>query len=170
MLPHRQLEQRLREAVSAVLPECAPDDLASVVVRPCAEARFGDYQCVALMALAKPRKLNPRRLAEDVLRRLNVSDLCDAAEVAGAGFLNFRLRPATRATALAAAAAAPAGPLFFEPANPPRTIIVDFSSPNVAKAMHVGHIRSTILGDCLARLLRRLGHRVITDNHLGDWG
>src|SRR5206468_9392884 len=60
--------------------------------------------------------------------------------------------------------------LFFEKAHPPRTIVIDFSSPNVAKAMHVGHIRSTILGDCLARLLRLLGHRVITDNHLGDWG
>jgi arginyl-tRNA synthetase len=169
MLPYRHIEQRLREAVAAVLPDCAPEDLASVVVRPCAEARFGDYQCAALMALAKARKLNPRRLAEDVRARLDVSDVCDTVEVAGAGFLNFRLKAATRGAALAAGAAG-SGPLFFEWASRPRTVIVDFSSPNVAKPMHVGHIRSTILGDCLARLLRLLGHRVITDNHLGDWG
>jgi arginyl-tRNA synthetase len=169
MLPYRHIEQRLREAVAAVLPDCAPEDLASVVVRPCAEARFGDYQCAALMALAKARKLNPRRLAEDVRARLDVSDVCDTVEVAGAGFLNFRLKAATRGAALAAGAAG-SGPLFFERASRPRTVIVDFSSPNVAKPMHVGHIRSTILGDCLARLLRLLGHRVITDNHLGDWG
>ena len=169
MLPYRHIEQRLREAVAAVLPDCAPEDLASVVVRPCAEARFGDYQCAALMALAKARKLNPRRLAEDVRARLDVSDVCDTVEVAGAGFLNFRLKAATRDAALAAVAAG-SGPLFFERASRPRTVIVDFSSPNVAKPMHVGHIRSTILGDCLARLLRLLGHRVITDNHLGDWG
>ncbi len=169
MLPYRSIEQHLRQAVAAALPDCTPAELNSVLLRPCAEARFGDYQCVALMALAKTRKLNPRRLAEQVLDRLEVTALCESAEVAGAGFLNFRLHPRARAEALAAAAVRP-GPLLFEPASPPRTVIVDFSSPNVAKPMHVGHIRSTILGDCLARLLRLLGHRVITDNHLGDWG
>src|SRR5204863_5168698 len=89
-------------------------------------------------------------------------------EAAGVGFLNFRLKPAALAAALE-----PAGRgehLFFEKTAKPKTMVVDFSSPNVAKPMHVGHIRSTILGDALARVLRILGHQVITDNHLGDWG
>src|SRR5207249_12245873 len=76
----------------------------------------------------------------------------------------------TSAVAETLQAAARGEHLFFEPAAQPRTVVIDFSSPNVAKPMHVGHIRSTILGDCLARTLRLLGHRVITDNHLGDWG
>jgi arginyl-tRNA synthetase len=165
MLPHTQLEQRLRTAAGAVLPDA---DLAGVLVRPCPDPKFGDYQTSALMALAKPRKLNPRQLATDVLARLDVADLCEKVEIAGAGFLNFRLKINALADALATAAAGEH--LFFDQAARPRTVVVDFSSPNVAKPMHVGHIRSTILGDSLARLLRLLGHRVITDNHLGDWG
>src|SRR5207302_2409493 len=82
--------------------------------------------------------------------------------------LNFRVRKEAIAGVLKKALAG--GPLFFERVSIPRTIVVDFSSPNVAKPMHVGHIRSTILGDCLARTLRLLGHNVITDNHIGDWG
>src|SRR5262249_57339102 len=88
--------------------------------------------------------------------------------IAGAGFLNFRLKSSVLSRALQAAARGEH--LFFRKTSAPRTIVIDFSSPNVAKPMHVGHIRSTILGDCLARTLRLLGHRVITDNHLGDWG
>ena len=99
----------------------------------------------------------------------DVSDWCEPVEIAGAGFLNFRLKPSALARTLAAAARGEH--LFFEQSSAdPRTIVVDFSSPNVAKPMHVGHIRSTILGDSLARVLRLLGHRVITDNHIGDWG
>jgi len=146
-----------------------PDaDLAQVRVQPCPNPDFGDYQSSALMALAKPRRLNPRQLAADVLARLDVSAWCEPVELAGGGFLNFRLKHSALAAELQAAGRGEH--LFFEPASQPRTVIVDFSSPNVAKPMHVGHIRSTILGDCLARVLRLLGHRVITDNHLGDWG
>lgn len=165
MLPHKQIEQRLQIAVKAVLPDA---ETATVLVRPCPDAKFGDFQTSAIMTLAKARKLNPRQLATDVLAKLDVADVCEKVEIAGAGFLNFRLKlPALSATLADAAASKH---LFFEPATQPRTIVVDFSSPNVAKPMHVGHIRSTILGDCLARTLRLLGHRVITDNHLGDWG
>lgn len=164
-LPSAMLQERLRTAVAAVCPEADPD---SILVRPCPDPRFGDYQATALMGLAKARRVNPRQLAAEVLARLEVGDLCEAVEVAGPGFVNFRLRPQTVADAVAAAAGRELP--FVLPAARPRTIIVDFSSPNVAKPMHVGHIRSTILGDCLARVLRRLGHRVITDNHLGDWG
>ena len=120
------------------------------------------------MSLAKARKLNPRQLATDVLAKLDVSEICDRVEIAGAGFLNFRLKNSALAHALRTATRGEH--LFFDKAARPRTVLIDFSSPNVAKAMHVGHIRSTILGDCLARTLRLLGHRVITDNHIGDWG
>jgi arginyl-tRNA synthetase len=155
----------LQATLKAVLPEA---DTASVLVRPCPDPKFGDYQSNALMALARSRKLNPRQLAADVVARLDVGEWCEPVEIAGAGFLNFRLKPEALARTLQAAAAGEH--LFFETTSRPRTIVIDFSSPNVAKPMHVGHIRSTILGDSLARALRLLGHRVITDNHIGDWG
>jgi arginyl-tRNA synthetase len=165
VLPYRLIEQRLQPAVLAVIPEADP---ATIQVRPCADTRFGDYQSAALMSLAKARKLNPRALAEQVVAKLDVSDLCERVEIAGAGFLNFRLLPVTLTAALDSAVRGEH--LFFSRAAQPRPIVIDFSSPNVAKPMHVGHIRSTILGDCLARLFRLLGHRVVTDNHIGDWG
>lgn len=139
-----------------------------MLVRPCPDPKFGDYQTNALMGLAKARKMNPRQLATAVLAELDVSDSCERVDIAGAGFLNFKLKPAAAGQALEAAARGEH--LFFEKTDQPRTVVIDFSSPNVAKPMHVGHIRSTILGDSLARTLRQLGHRVITDNHLGDWG
>jgi arginyl-tRNA synthetase len=164
-LPAEIIQERLRAAVAEVCPEA---DLQTVQVRPCPDPKFGDYQAVAVMSLAKARRVNPRQLASEVLARLNLQDLCSSVEVAGPGFINFRLRPEAVAAALAAAAEEPVP--FVSRAAATRTVVVDFSSPNVAKPMHVGHIRSTILGDSLARALRRLGHRVITDNHLGDWG
>ena len=165
MLPHKSIEQRLQQAVRAALPDA---DISSILVRPCPDPKFGDYQSNALMSLAKARKMNPRQLATQVASRLDVSGLCEPVEIAGAGFLNFRLLPSVLAETLAAAARGEH--LFFDRVAEPRTIVLDFSSPNVAKPMHVGHIRSTILGDSLARTLRLLGHRVVTDNHIGDWG
>ena len=164
MLPHKQIELRLQSAVRAVLPDA---DVSAILVRPC-DPKFGDYQSNALMSLARTRKLNPRQLAADVLAKLDVSEVCDQVEIAGAGFLNFRLNNSALTQTLEAAARGVL--LFFEKTTAPKTVVVDFSSPNVAKPMHVGHIRSTILGDCLARSLRLLGHRVVTDNHIGDWG
>ncbi len=120
------------------------------------------------MSLAKARKLNPRQLATDTLAKLDVADVCEKVEIAGAGFLNFRLKSEVLKQTLEAAAHGEH--LFFDRATTPRTIVIDFSSPNVAKPMHVGHIRSTGIGDALQRTLRLLGHRVITDNHIGDWG
>ena len=155
----------LQQAVRAVLPDA---DSSTVLVRPCPDPRFGDYQSNALMSLAKTRKLNPRQLAADVLAKLDVSEWCEKVEIAGAGFLNFRLLP--EALARAVQSAVHGDHLFFEKAPQSRTVVIDFSSPNVAKPMHVGHIRSTILGDSLARILRLIGHRVVTDNHIGDWG
>ena len=120
------------------------------------------------MSLAKARKLNPRQLATDVLAKLEVSDFCEKVEIAGAGFLNFRLKISALAQTLKPPRAA--NICFLKRLRRAKTVVIDFSSPNVAKPMHVGHIRSTILGDGLARTLRLLGHRVITDNHIGDWG
>jgi arginyl-tRNA synthetase len=165
VLPHKLIELRLQQAASKLLPGA---DVSTFLVRPCPDPKFGDYQCNALMSLAKTRKINPRQLATEVVAKLDVSEICEPVEIAGAGFLNFRLKPVALAQTLAAAARGEH--LFFEKAASPKTSVIDFSSPNVAKPMHVGHIRSTILGDCLARTLRLLGHRVITDNHIGDWG
>ena len=160
-----EIEQRLQEATLAHLPDA---DRSRVLVRPCADPQHGDYQSNALMGLAKQRKMNPRQLAEQVVETLDVADWCEPVEIAGPGFLNFRLKPDALQQSLQAALGSECP--FVLPAKPPRTVVVDFSSPNVAKPMHVGHIRSTILGDTLARVLRMMGHRVVTDNHIGDWG
>jgi arginyl-tRNA synthetase len=162
---HLQIEKSLRDAVAKVLPEA---NLAAVLVRPCPDPKFGDYQSNSLMAFAKERKINPRQLATDVLTLLDVGESCEKVEIAGAGFLNFRLKNSAVAEAISAAARGEH--LFFSRAAKPRTFVVDFSSPNVAKPMHVGHIRSTGIGDSVQRVLRLLGHDVITDNHIGDWG
>jgi arginyl-tRNA synthetase len=162
---HRVLESRLRAAVAAVVPSADP---ATLQVQPASEARFGDYQSNSLMLVAKAARLNPRQLAADVVARLEVSDCCGPVEIAGPGFLNFRLTP--QALAGWVREAASGGPVLVPQAQTPRTVVLDFSSPNVAKPMHVGHIRSTGIGDALQRLWRLLGHRVISDNHIGDWG
>jgi arginyl-tRNA synthetase len=165
VLPHKQIELKLQDAVREVLPDAA---VSAVLVRPCPDPKFGDYQSNALMSLAKTRKMNPRQLATDILAKLDLSEVCEKVEIAGAGFLNFRLKDSVLMQTLEAAARGEH--LFFAKAAQPKTIVVDFSSPNVAKPMHVGHIRSTGIGDALQRTLRLLGHRVISDNHIGDWG
>jgi arginyl-tRNA synthetase len=162
---HKSIEQRVQSAVAALLPDA---NLATIQVRPTTDAKFGDYQCNALMSLAKERKRNPRQLAEEVLKNLNISDLAEKVEIAGAGFLNFRISPTAILNTLLGAHRGEH--LFVTPSANPRAYVVDFSAPNVAKPMHVGHIRSTGIGDVIARTLRHLGHRVVTDNHIGDWG
>jgi arginyl-tRNA synthetase len=165
VLPHKKIESALQAAVRQLLPDAK---VFTILVRPCPEPKFGDYQSNALMSLAKTRKINPRQLATDVVAKLDVSEICEKVEIAGAGFLNFRLKSSVLNQTLAAAARGEH--LFFERSASPKCVVIDFSSPNVAKPMHVGHIRSTGIGDALQRTLRLLGHRVITDNHIGDWG
>ena len=164
MLPHKKIESALQAAVRTVLPDA---DASIVLVRPC-DPKFGDYQSNALMSLAKQRKLNPRQLATDVVAKLDVTDICEQVEIVGAGFINFRLKNSVLVESLQSATRGEH--LFFAKAATPKTVVVDFSSPNVAKPMHVGHIRSTGIGDALQRTLRLLGHRVVSDNHIGDWG
>ncbi len=155
------LQSRLRAAV----PPGAAAEIAST-----ADARFGDYQTNAAMLLAKAQRANPRQIAAEIIGRLRVEDLCEPPEIAGAGFINFRLRPAFVERHLRALMEGDRLGVPLAEAGAKKTILLDFSSPNVAKPMHVGHIRSTILGDTLARIARFLGHAVITDNHVGDWG
>ncbi|MFY8217019.1 MAG: arginine--tRNA ligase [Chthoniobacterales bacterium] len=157
------LEARLRDAL--VKLSIDPD---AAEVSAAADTRFGDYQSNSAMALAKRERQNPRVLATRIAESIDVSGISAAPEIAGAGFLNFRLETAFLQRSMEELSRdTRAG---CESTPQPKTIVIDFSSPNVAKPMHVGHIRSTILGDCLARIARFLGHRVITDNHIGDWG
>lgn len=157
------------QAVPEILAAAVEHVLGSpAMIAPCADPRFGDYQANGVMAAAKTTRQNPRQLAERVAAQLQLGEICEPPTVAGAGFINFRLRPEFVAQQVSAAAADER--LGVPLATPAKTVVVDFSSPNVAKPMHVGHIRSTIIGDCLARVFRFLGHRVITDNHIGDWG
>ena len=137
-------------------------------VSPATDARFGDYQSNAALILAKQLGENPRAIAQKILDLSVLWDLCEPPTIAGAGFINFKLRP----EALAAHTAKLLGDerLGVALAETRHRIVIDFGSPNVAKPMHVGHIRSTVLGDALARIATFLGHEVIRDNHIGDWG
>ena len=160
--PREILAERLKLALEKTHSGVTPE------VVPAADPRFGDYQSNVAMVLAKKNRTAPKSLAEQISRDVDVRDLCEPPEVAGAGFINFRLT--TGFLARGVAAIFRDGRLGVGAARDKERILIDFSSPNVAKPMHVGHIRSTILGDCLARTARFLGHEVITDNHIGDWG
>lgn len=157
----------LAERLSAALAAAGFSDFTSDITAT-ADARFGDYQANAAMVLAKKQKANPRQVAADIIAKLDVSGISGPPEIAGAGFINFRLLPEFLAAEAGKLAADER--IGVAPAEIAERIIIDFSSPNVAKPMHVGHIRSTILGDCLVRVARFLGHDVIADNHIGDWG
>ena len=159
----------LEERISAAMKSIAGRDDCAAIVRPATDAKFGDYQANGVMGLAKKLKTNPRNLAEEVVKNLDLSDICEPPEVAGPGFINLRLKPEFVAVELLEINKDTAG-LGIEKTHEPKTIVVDFSSPNIAKQMHVGHLRSTIIGDCICRILERLGHKVIRQNHIGDWG
>ena len=156
------LAKKLSDALASVgLPEAGELTQAT-------DPRFGDYQTNVALVLGKQRGENPRALAEKILAHLDVNDLSEPPAVAGTGFINFTLRQgAVEKQALEVLRDERLGVAETES---PRRIVIDFGSPNVAKPMHVGHIRSTVLGDALARVARFLGHDVIRDNHVGDWG
>jgi arginyl-tRNA synthetase len=132
------------------------------------DPRFGDYQTNAALVLGKQRGENPKAVAAKILQRLDVPDLSEPPTVAGAGFINFKLLP--DAVARKTRELLSDERLGVARSTSPKKIMIDFGSPNVAKPMHVGHIRSTALGDALARIAAFLGHDVIRDNHIGDWG
>ncbi len=160
----RELRARFVAALTGVAEDAAA---MAEMVRPSADAKFGDYQANFAMPLGKQLNRPPRDVAADVVARLDVAELCEAPEVAGPGFINLKLKTDWLADQLRQAVSDER--LGVEPLAP-RTYVIDYSSPNVAKPMHVGHIRSTVIGAALYRTLKFLGHRVISDNHIGDWG
>ena len=156
------LAKKLSNALTAAgLPDAGE-------LTPATDPRFGDYQTNAALVLGKQRGENPREVAEKIVAHLNVDDLCELPVVAGPGFINFTLRPG--AVAEKTVGILGDEKLGVAETESPRRIVIDFGSPNVAKPMHVGHIRSTVLGDALSRIATFLGHEVIRDNHIGDWG
>jgi arginyl-tRNA synthetase len=156
------LAKKLSDALAAAgLPDAGE-------LTPATDARFGDYQTNAALVLGKQRGENSRDVAKKIVEHLGVDDLCEPPAIAGPGFINFTLRPGAVAEKTASLLADER--LGIAKTESPRRIVIDFGSPNVAKPMHVGHIRSTVLGDALARIAKFLGHDVIRDNHIGDWG
>ncbi len=160
----------LNERISAVMVQVTGQQDCAAIVRPATDPKFGDYQANGVMALAKRMKTNPRKLAESVVEQLDLGDLCEPPEVAGPGFINLRLKPDYVASELLRIAREDEDHLGIRTTDTPQTVVVDFSSPNIAKEMHVGHLRSTIIGDCICRLLEFEGHHIIRQNHIGDWG
>ncbi|MBB3168887.1 arginine--tRNA ligase [Simiduia aestuariiviva] len=158
------LTQKAQSAMTAVgIPEGVNPNVA-----PAKKAGFGDYQINGAMAAAKQMKTNPRALAEQIVGALALDDIAEKLEVAGPGFINIHLKPEWLAAQVDAVLKD--ARLALAPVTKPDTVVVDYSSPNLAKEMHVGHIRSTIIGDALARLLEFQGHTVLRQNHVGDWG
>ena len=154
------LTQRFSAAMTAagVPIDCPP--MISLSSKP----QFGDYQANGAMAAAKRMDEKPRDLAEKIIAKVDLEGIADSLEIAGPGFINIHLSPKFLADCLSS----------FDTSNDiqeqPKNIVIDYSSPNLAKEMHVGHIRTTIIGDCLARVLEHQGHNVIRQNHMGDWG
>jgi arginyl-tRNA synthetase len=159
------LEKRISEAMCEVCGQ----KVCAALVKSATDPRFGDYQVNGVMPLAKELKINPKKLAEKIVKGLDVSDICESIEIAGPGFINLRLKPEF-VTANLLEINKDTDRLGIEEIDKSKTIVVDFSGPNIAKQMHVGHLRSTIIGDCICRLLEFEGHKVIRQNHIGDWG
>jgi arginyl-tRNA synthetase len=164
--PRQELEARVAQAVGKFSP---PGRIpAGPYVRPCPDPRHGDFQTNFPLVWAKEAKLPPRDVAAQLIAAIEWQDVTETPEIAGPGFINFRLK----SDWLAAQVGARLGDarLGVPLVEKPEIVVVDYSGPNIAKEMHVGHLRSTVLGDALARLFVFLGHTVIADNHIGDWG
>ncbi len=137
-------------------------------LRPATRPQFGHYQTNVALRLANAEGRPPREVAARLVEQIELTDLCEPLEIAGPGFINLRIRTDVLARAATEVLTDPKSGIST--AERPRTVVVDYSSPNVAKQMHVGHLRSTIIGDCFTRVLRAQGHVVIPQNHIGDWG
>lgn len=164
------LLETFQKAASAAIHKAfeLPEEKADIA--PCAQEEFGHYQCNSALSLAKVLKKSPRQIAEQIIQHLDdtLKSYCSRIEIAGAGFINFTLSPKSLSSELNRQLADPK--LGAMHPKKRQRIIVEFSSPNVAKELHVGHIRSTIIGDSIARLFEFLGHDVLRLNHIGDWG
>ncbi|QIQ21868.1 arginine--tRNA ligase [Zophobihabitans entericus] len=153
--------------MQALIAAGAPSD-CDALVKQSAKAQFGDYQANGIMAAAKKMGMQPRQLAEQVISHLDLTHIADKVEIAGPGFINIYLNK--HWVAKQADLALTTDKLNITTTSKPQTVLVDYSAPNVAKEMHVGHLRSTIIGDATVRTLEFLGHNVIRANHVGDWG
>src|SRR6478735_4847850 len=161
--PQQVLAQRVHHAIVASFGPDFGD--ADPLIRP---SSFADFQANVALPLGKRLGRPPREVAAELAARLDVADMCAEPEVSGPGFINFSLRDdwiAAQATQMLGDRR-----LGLAPTATPQTVVVEYSSPNVAKEMHVGHLRTTIVGDAIARVLEFAGHQVIRDNHVGDWG
>ena len=162
----QQLKAKFEKAFTAAFGEsyAGADPMLAAASNP----NFGDFQCNAAMSLGKKLGKPPRAIASTIIENLDISDICETPEIAGPGFINLKLKPAYLEAQISEIAGD--SRLGIEPAKTPQTIAIDFSSPNIAKEMHVGHLRSTIIGDAIARILEFQGHDVLRINHIGDWG
>ncbi|XP_058853217.1 arginine--tRNA ligase, cytoplasmic-like [Acipenser ruthenus] len=166
---NERLQETFGDAIRAAYPHL---ENAPLAVTPNQQPRFGDYQCNSAMAMAqmmksKGQKVSPREIAENIVKNIPDNEIIEKVEIAGPGFINVHLRKdfvSKLLTSLLVNGVQPAA------AGPKKKVVVDFSSPNIAKEMHVGHLRSTIIGDSMCRLFEFLGHEVIRLNHVGDWG
>lgn len=158
------LNQRVLEAMQA----CGVPAECPALIAPGKKAGFGDYQANCAMGAAKQMGKNPRELAAAIVSALDLKDIASKVEIAGPGFINIDLSPEWLGKSLAKAQTD--ARLDIPQVNTPQNVVIDYSGPNLAKEMHVGHLRSTIIGDALARLLEFQGHKVIRQNHVGDWG
>lgn len=161
------IQSILSDKIKQAMVIAAADQSCDALVRQSGKPQFGDYQANGIMAAAKKLGLNPREFAQKVLDNLQLSDIAEKLEIAGPGFINIFLNPTWLTTEISAALSHKN--LGIQATNK-QTVVIDYSSPNVAKEMHVGHLRSTIIGDAVARTLEFLGHNVIRANHVGDWG
>jgi arginyl-tRNA synthetase len=162
------IRQLLDQRVSAALMSAGAAEGTPAIIKQSNKAEFGHYQANGVMGAAKKLRINPRELAIRVLEALDLSDIADKVEIAGPGFLNIHLKPKWLSQQLELALNTER--LNINQTTNPQTVVIDYSGPNLAKEMHVGHLRSTIIGDAIVRVLRFIGHNVIPQNHVGDWG
>ena len=161
------IQSILSDKIKQAMIAAGADEQCDALIRQSSKPQFGDYQANGIMAAAKKLGLNPREFAQKVLDHADLSDVAEKTEIAGPGFINIFLNPTWLANNVSAALK---DQNLGVSANEKQTIVIDYSSPNVAKEMHVGHLRSTIIGDAVVRTLEFLGHNVIRANHVGDWG
>ncbi|MFM6105080.1 MAG: arginine--tRNA ligase [Sphaerospermopsis kisseleviana] len=161
-----QLKIKLQQALAAAFG--ADYTQVDPILVPASNPKFGDFQANVALSLSKKLGMQPRAIATAIVEKLDVSEICEPPEIAGPGFINLKLQTSYLEAQLNAIKTDPR--LGVPKANNPQKEIVDFSSPNIAKEMHVGHLRSTIIGDCIARILEFRGHDVLRLNHVGDWG
>ncbi|MCF7955850.1 MAG: arginine--tRNA ligase [Phycisphaerae bacterium] len=160
------LDKRITQAMTAATGEKD----CPAIVKQSGDPKFGHYQANGCMALAKRAKSNPRELAAKVVENLKIDDICETPEIAGPGFINLTLKTDFLSDRLMEIATDDQDRLAIDKTDAPKKVVVDFSAPNIAKQMHVGHLRSTIIGDCICRMYDFLGNEVIRQNHIGDWG